>query len=321
MPDQVDWRAIEREAGPGQAVGRLLRDQREARGLDLTQVEKSIRIRRAHLEAIEDGRYDELPGAAYIPAFLRAYASHVGLDPEKVMTAYHLSGAVPIKRPVALPANFPVADRRAPIGLAVLTVLLVVGAGYGVWHYMPRDQAVVAQKVPPVPDRLLSERPSAPTPAPNPFVPQMPPAPALETRTINGSLPAQVWPAQRAEGGTQAPAAPLVPPPVVVAVPAPPPPVVMNVPSIGQAQAAQPPAQVEPLRAEPPKPVEEAVARQPEATAPPIPVRVNTPISVKTNSWVELRAPNGDVLTQTYVRAGETYVVPAGIAYRITEAR
>ena len=94
MPDQVDWRAIEREAGPGQAVGRLLRDQREARGLDLTQVEKSIRIRRAHLEAIEEGRYDKLPGAAYIPAFLRAYAAHVGLDPEKVMTAYHLSGEV-----------------------------------------------------------------------------------------------------------------------------------------------------------------------------------------------------------------------------------
>lgn len=182
MPDQVDWRAIEREAGPGQAVGRLLRDQREARGLDLTQVEKSIRIRRTHLEAIEEGRYDALPGAAYIPAFLRAYAIHVGLDPEKVMTAYHLSGAVPIKRPVALPANFPVADRRAPIGLAVLTVLLVVGAGYGVWHYMPRDQAVVAQKVPPVPDRLLSERPSAPAPAPNPFIAQMPPAPAPETQ-------------------------------------------------------------------------------------------------------------------------------------------
>jgi cytoskeleton protein RodZ len=90
----------------------------------------------------------------------------------------------------------------------------------------------------------------------------------------------------------------------------------MTVPSIGQAQAAQPPVLVEP-----PKPVEEAVARQPEATPLPIPVRVNTPISVKTNSWVELRAPNGDVLTQTYVRAGESYVVPAGIAYRITEAR
>uniref|UniRef100_UPI0013D336F6 helix-turn-helix domain-containing protein n=2 Tax=Pseudomonadota TaxID=1224 RepID=UPI0013D336F6 len=83
---------------------------------------------------IEEGRFDKLPGAAYIPAFLRAYAAHVDLDPEKVMTAYHLSGPVPIKRPVALPADFPIVEKRAPIGLAVLTVLLVVGAGYAVWN-------------------------------------------------------------------------------------------------------------------------------------------------------------------------------------------
>ncbi|MBL6614685.1 MAG: helix-turn-helix domain-containing protein, partial [Reyranella sp.] len=162
MPDQVDWRALEREASSGRAVGRLLRDQREARGLGLADVEKSLRIRRLHLEAIEEGRFDQLPGAAYIPAFLRAYAAHVGLDPEKVMTAYHLSGPVPIKRPVALPADFPIVERRAPIGLAVLTVLLVVGVGYAAWHYLPREQSVVAEKVPPVPDRLLASHPTTP---------------------------------------------------------------------------------------------------------------------------------------------------------------
>ncbi|MBX9946299.1 MAG: hypothetical protein K2Y40_19650, partial [Reyranella sp.] len=114
-------------------------------------------------------------------------------------------------------------------------------------------------------------------------------------------------------------------PPVVVAVPAPPPPVVLSIPAIGQAQAAQPPAQVDPPpRAASPTPAaqEEAVARTPAAeAAASLPMRVATPISVQTNSWVELRAPNGDVLAQTYVRAGETYVVPAGIAYRVIDAR
>lgn len=353
MPDQVDWRAIEREAAPGRAVGRLLRDQREARGLSLPEVEKSLRIRRNHIEAIEEGRFDKLPGAAYIPAFLRAYAAHVDLDPEKVMTAYHLSGPVPIKRPVALPADFPIVEKRAPIGLAVLTVLLVVGAGYGVWHYMPREQAVVAEKVPPVPDRLLAARPSEKETAAPAQAEAMPPAPARQTRSASGNLPAEIWPAHRPEPAPSpasaapmtvavpaapAPAAmPALPPPVVVAVPAPPPQVVMSIPAIGQAQAAQPPAPIEPprlnLAGQPVQgqstqgqpPVEEANARQPAADAaavpPPMPVRVNTPISVRRNSWVELRAPNGDVLTQTYVRAGESYTVPAGIAYRITEAR
>lgn len=337
MPDQVDWRALEREASPGRAVGRLLRDQREARGLSLSDIEKSLRVRCAHLEAIEDGRFDKLPGAAYIPAFLRAYAAHVGLDPEKVLTAYHLSGPVPIKRPVTLPADFPVVEKRAPIGLAVLTVLLVVAAGYAAWHYLPREQAVVAEKVPPVPDRLLASRPAGSsatdTPASTPAAPApaattaAPVQPAQETRSPPSTQPAEMWPARRDSVApptqSQAQIAPLAPP-VVIAVPAPPP-VVMTPPAIGQVQAAQPPAPVEPPRItaqQPPAaPVEEAVARNPAADPAILPVKVDTPVSVRSNSWVELRAPNGDVLAQTYVRAGESYVVPAGIAYRVIDAR
>lgn len=357
MPDQVDWRALEREASPGRAVGRLLRDQREARGLDLTQVEKSLRIRRVHLEAIEEGRFDKLPGAAYIPAFLRAYAAHVGLDPEKVLTAYHLSGPVPIKRPVTLPADFPIVERRAPIGLAVLTVLLVVAAGYAAWHYLPREQSVVAEKVPPVPDRLLASSPTtsapateaapaapattaanAPAPVAAPAAPAPSVTPAQPTQDARPS-PAEMWPAKR-EAAAPLPPSPSLPssptpasappqvaplaPPIVTAAPPPPPPVVMTVPAIGQAQAAQPPALAEQPRVttqQPPQPtpaVEEA-ARPPEPGS--IPVRTDTPVRVRSNSWIELRAPNGDVLAQTYVRAGESYVVPAGIAYRIVDAR
>ena len=352
MPDQVDWRALEREASPGRAVGRLLRDQREARGLGLSEVEKSLRIRHQHLEAIEEGRFDKLPGAAYIPAFLRAYAVHVGLDAEKVMTAYHLSGPVPIKRPLTLPADFPIVEKRAPIGLAVLTVLLVVGAGYAAWHYLPREQAVVAQKVPPVPDRLLASRPATPSatdaaapastaPAASAPTAAAPGQTASEVRGTPPALPAEAWPARRdsvappTQPQTQAsPLAPPVvvavppppPPPAVIAVPAPPPPPVISAPAIGQAQAAQPPAPVDQPRVAPqpaPVPVEEAVARTPaaDAAAANLPVKVDTPVRVWRNSWVELRAPDGDVLAQTYVRAGESYVVPAGIAYRVIDAR
>src|SRR5262245_54473176 len=204
MPDQVDWRTMEREASPGRAVGRLLRDQREARGLTLNAVETALRIRLQHLEAIEQGRFDLLPGAAYIPAFLRAYAQHVGLDPEKVLTAYQLSGAVPIKRPISLPADFPLAEKRAPIGLAVLTVLLVVGAGYAVWHYLPRQQSVVAEKVPPVPDRLLASRPAnvehptnaAPTAATTQVAAPTPPQTQATQTQPTQTQPAQTQPVQ-----------------------------------------------------------------------------------------------------------------------------
>jgi cytoskeleton protein RodZ len=319
MPDQVDWRTMERETTSGRAVGRLLRDQREARGLTVEDIERQIRIRRAHIEAIEAGRFDVLPGAAYITAFLRAYASHVGLEPEKVLTAYQLSDAVPIKRPVVMPADFPVVERRAPIGLAVLTILLVVGAGYGVWRYLPRQTTVVSEKVPPVPDRLLASRPAtpaAPTKSTSETVQANAPAAITlkpqETRVTPG-LPAVTAPNMQAT----APA-----PPVIVTVPAPPP-IVMSVPSAGQAQAAQPPA-IDTPRPE----VEQAAAPPavppstvPDANAVRTASKIDTPVVVRSNSWVELRSPSGDVLAQTYLRAGESYVVPAGIAYRVIDAR
>ena len=67
MPDQVDWRSMEGEASPGRAVGRLLRDQRIARELAIDDVAARLRIRRRYLEAIEQGRFDQLPGAARTP--------------------------------------------------------------------------------------------------------------------------------------------------------------------------------------------------------------------------------------------------------------
>ena len=346
MPDQVDWRALEREASPGRAVGRLLRDQREARGLDLATVEKSLKIRRTNLEAIEEGRFDKLPGAAYIPAFLRAYAAHVGLDPEKVMTAYHLSGPVPIKRPVTLPADFPIVEKRAPIGLAVLTVLLVVGVGYAAWHYLPREQSVVAEKVPPVPDRLLASHPNpapstetqAPATSTSAPAPVTPPAqPTQEARPGPGNLPPEVWPARREAAAPPPPqppqGTPLAPPVVAAVPPPPPPPVMMNLPGPGQAQAAQPPAPAEQPRVATQQRLSRRSRRRHRASrrgsgtsacggaSASLPVRADTTVRVRANSWIELRAPNGDVLAQTYVRAGESYVVPAGIAYRIVDAR
>jgi cytoskeleton protein RodZ len=345
MPDQVDWRAMEGEKTPARAVGRLLRDQREELGLSLSDVGQRLRIRRPYIEAIEEGRFDALPGAAYIPAFLRAYAVHLGLDPEKVLTAYHSSGAVPIERPTGLPVDFPLAERRAPIGLAVLTVLLVIAAAYGVWHFMPREAPVIAQKVPPVPDRLLAER------APAQPVSVAPTNEARATATPQQAPQADTWPLPKSDS--------VAPLPVQAAPPA-------TAATVGQAQAAQPPAAVEtrveapprveaspraePPRAEPPS-VEPPRAETPRAEAPPParvdvlrlpapvpveaqeartappredvgrPVSRDTPIGVRVDSWIELRSANGDVLAQTYVRAGETYTIPAGIAFRVITAR
>ena len=61
-------------------IGASLREAREARGLTLDDVQKALRLRERYLRALEDERWEILPGAAYARAFLRAYAEHLGLN-------------------------------------------------------------------------------------------------------------------------------------------------------------------------------------------------------------------------------------------------
>ena len=48
-------------------------------GLDLADCAAATRIRERYLIAIEDGRFESLPGPAYVSGFVRAYAAHLGV--------------------------------------------------------------------------------------------------------------------------------------------------------------------------------------------------------------------------------------------------
>jgi cytoskeletal protein RodZ len=66
----------------GRHVGTQLKDARERRGLTLRQLSASTRIPINSLEALEAGLVSKLPGGIFSRAFVRAYASEVGIDPE-----------------------------------------------------------------------------------------------------------------------------------------------------------------------------------------------------------------------------------------------
>ena len=67
-------------------IGVRLREARMRQGLDLSDCAAATRIRERYLIAIEDGRFESLPGPAYVSGFIRAYAAHLGVavdGPEK----------------------------------------------------------------------------------------------------------------------------------------------------------------------------------------------------------------------------------------------
>ncbi|MFQ8430558.1 helix-turn-helix domain-containing protein [Amaricoccus sp. W119] len=149
-------------------IGELLRGERARQGRSLLDVQRDLRIKAAHVAAIEEMNLDGFVNRGVIPGYVRSYARYLDLEPEPV---YHLFcaqtgfssatfGAVsPRGRRGAGAAvignfhpDFPLAPKRAGFGLpavplsaigSVLALLALIGGlGYGGWTVVRNIQRV-----------------------------------------------------------------------------------------------------------------------------------------------------------------------------------
>lgn len=63
-----------------EAIGHELQSARLELGMTIDDLQQQTRIQRRYLLAIEDGRFEVLPGPFYIQAFIKQYADAVGLN-------------------------------------------------------------------------------------------------------------------------------------------------------------------------------------------------------------------------------------------------
>src|SRR5213593_5052876 len=70
-------------------IGGSLREARLKRNLTPADVQKAIRIRDRYLQALEEERWELLPGDAYVKGFLRTYADYLGLDGQLYVEEYN----------------------------------------------------------------------------------------------------------------------------------------------------------------------------------------------------------------------------------------
>jgi hypothetical protein len=117
-------------------IGESLREARSRRGYAPADVHKAIRIRERYLTALEEERWDMLPGEAYTKGFLRTYAEHLGLNGQLYVDEYNARVAGHEEEP---PLVSHAGERRRP-GRGVLGALVgvvVVGAavaGLAAWR-------------------------------------------------------------------------------------------------------------------------------------------------------------------------------------------
>ena len=106
-------------------IGGSLREARLKRGLTPADVQKAIRIRDRYLQALEEERWELLPGDAYVKGFLRTYADYLGLDGSLYVEEYNARFARP-DEPQLVPVRFARTGSRFG-GVGFFRPLVVVG--------------------------------------------------------------------------------------------------------------------------------------------------------------------------------------------------
>jgi len=324
------------EAG---GVAALLRATRLQAGFDLVDVAGALRIQARYLEAIEDGRFEDLPGPTYAIGFVRAYAEFLRLDGKQIIRKFK-DEARGLSRRQALVFPEPLQEGRFPGGVVLLVALLLAAAIYGGWYYYEHRQMAASEEVSQVPAELAKMVPDNSQPAQPAMAPSEAQASSATTAAPSGLA------AGNTGGGASAPAAAtLEPNPSSPAGRAGPP---TSAPAVaGQSPAPAGPAAPAPKLAL--KPAEGMVTSDPARDAPtqagrasavpgsgaqlaplapPVPdqlaalkpgearvygennVDSRVTLTARQDSWLQVRDRDGSVVWTRTLRAGESYRVP-----------
>jgi cytoskeleton protein RodZ len=156
------------------ALGTKLKRAREASGVALRDISLVTKISVSALEALERNDYSRLPGGIFSRAFVRSYATAVGLDPEvtvqeflaEVTRSESEAARVATEHPEVTPEDRAFLDRQKQairlLQIAGVLVLIAIGTGAAFawmkWTQSPSSGATPAPRT----------QPAAPAPAPPP---------------------------------------------------------------------------------------------------------------------------------------------------------
>ena len=198
-------------AAPGEPLG-ALRQARERAGLRVEALAATLKVPVRQLEALEAGRYDELPD----PTFARALASSVcrvlKTDPGPILAFLPAVAPVRLGEPenalhtpihrsmassvLAIASPGPFQRLSAPVVVALLLLVVAIA----LWFVLPRHTPPTDSTIPVAPPAVVADPaartqaapapPASPVPTP-PVSPELPtaPAPPMPSPTNPAALP------------------------------------------------------------------------------------------------------------------------------------
>ena len=238
-------------------LGAKLRRAREASGVALRDIALTTKISVTALESLERNDFSRLPGGIFSRAFIRSYATAVGLDPEatvqeflaEVTRSENEDAEVATARSEVTPEDRAFLDRQkqAIRLLQIAGVLVAIAAGTGAtfaWMRWARPSNVAppAQQAASQPPATAPASPPPTSPAPVALPPApLPPAASPPTASPQGAKPPAADP----------PPAKPTPPPATKPPPADPKAGASGMPVTAVPTEEPPPVPVPPTPAEP----------------------------------------------------------------------
>ncbi|MGC8476284.1 MAG: helix-turn-helix domain-containing protein [Acetobacteraceae bacterium] len=319
-------------------IGAELAVARERAGRSLDEFAARLRIRRAFLQALEEGRVADLPGGAYPVAFLRSYALALGLDADAVVRRFKAEAAG-LDRPADLSFPAPLPQRGRPLGALMLLGLGLAVVAYAGWYHLSGEGRLPAEAVQPVPARLaqlVAPKPPKAAVAPGPEAAggAAPTAAAPTAAAPTAAAPvtvASVAPTPGAAAPAGAPASAAAAP--SVSAPS------VSAPSVSAAAAPATAAPTAPPAAPPAAApsslaVAAATPAQPaNASVPPGSAAAAVPTAAQdaalaaapalavlatADAWIQVRNADGGVVFSHLLHAGDSWPVPPGPALAMT---
>ena len=131
--------AVDAAAPVEESVGETLTRARAALGMSVEDCAQQLKFAPRKLEALEQGRYDQLPAGTYARGMLRSYARLLNLDAEalvlragdKVKFTDTTDSAVSLRRPIP----FSEAGKRGNLVYVVLSLVALVVVAWVVWGW------------------------------------------------------------------------------------------------------------------------------------------------------------------------------------------
>jgi cytoskeleton protein RodZ len=173
---RLHLREVSSEYDDYDGIGADLKAGRVRLSQDIEDLAHILRIRFEHLQAIEHGRFADLPAPVYAVGFVRTYAEHVGLNGEDAIRRFKEEAeGLPHHTRLSFPT--PEEESRVPRGWLLAAAAVVAVLVYAGWYYAENKDRLNLAEVPAVPERLADKAETAPA------VVTQKPAVVIETTT------------------------------------------------------------------------------------------------------------------------------------------